>query len=133
METREDDYRRALRERESLPPRVSGSVRLTPEGCLDWTGTVGRGQHPHIKVQGESVMVGRIVLAQTHGPIPTGLVVLHWCRSRVCVRPTHLFLATRSAAYRLPQGQAQLTHQGGVPCSPVAAREATRPVKEANS
>lgn len=133
METREHDYRRALRERESLPPRVRGSVRLTPEWCLDWTGTASRGQYPKIKVQGDSVMVGRYVSARMHGPIPTGLVVLHWCRSSVRVRPTHLFLATRSAAYRLRQGQAQLTHQGGVPGRPEAAREATRPVTGATS
>lgn len=64
--------------------------------CWDWTG-------PFLKTGYGAIAFGRKVRKRAHvvsyewhyGPVPTGLMVLHHCDRKQCVRPTHLHADTR--------------------------------------
>jgi len=77
--------------------RLLKRVRKT-ETCWLWEGAtdgkyghIGRGSHA-----AGNEKVHRVMWAETYGPIPAGLKVLHRCDIMLCVRPTHLFLGTQS-------------------------------------
>jgi hypothetical protein len=67
------------------------------DSCWLWTGTVDRGGYG---MQGRggrgagTAKCHRVSYEWAHGPIPTGLWVLHRCDKPPCVNPAHLFLGT---------------------------------------
>lgn len=56
--------------------------------------------HCHLPVNGKYVAAHRIAWELTHGPIPTGMNVLHKCDEPRCVRVDHLFLGTQAENMR---------------------------------
>lgn len=64
-----------------------------PNGCWNWTSTIGRGGYGYIRrgraVEG-TALAHRASWEIHRGPIPEGLEVDHLCRNRRCVNPDHL-------------------------------------------
>ena len=70
--------------------------------CLVWTGATDSNGYGRITV-GSRIdasrrleSVHRVAWEHHHGPIPTGLSVLHTCDNPPCVRREHLFLGTHA-------------------------------------
>lgn len=65
--------------------------------CWIWTGTIRAGYGiVAIVKDGKKTTAGthRLSYEWRHGPVPTGLFVLHSCDTPLCVNPDHLFVGT---------------------------------------
>lgn len=81
---------------ERLWPRVN---RTTSDECWQWTGAVDT--HGYGVISGEptdgrrrNLRAHRVAYESTHGPIPSGLIVIHGCDNPACCNPNHLRLGT---------------------------------------
>ena len=71
--------------------------RACPEpntGCWLWTGFRFGNGYGGINVRGSVKKAHRIAWELAHGPIPSGLFVLHKCDVRSCILVDHLWLGT---------------------------------------
>jgi hypothetical protein len=63
--------------------------------CWEWQRcTTGVGRYGAFRVSGKQRGTHRIAWELTHGPIPSGLWVLHHCDNPPCCNPSHLYLGT---------------------------------------
>lgn len=86
-----------------------GKVKKT-DGCWLWTGYM-RG----IKKNNKHVIPSRYAYMISKGPIPKGMMVLHTCDVRSCVRPDHLKLgnAAQNQADKFLKGRSCYGERNG--------------------
>ncbi|MBL3699271.1 HNH endonuclease signature motif containing protein [Leucobacter luti] len=73
--------------------RFVRQIVISAGGCWLWDGHLRKG-YGAFRVSGKAMPAHRFAFAARNGRIPEGLLIDHICRTRSCVRPSHLRLAT---------------------------------------
>jgi hypothetical protein len=74
--------------------------------CWVWCGsTRGATGYGQVCVKYRLVQAHRFAYELQNGPVPDGLLVLHKCDNKLCVRPSHLFLGTHADNMRDRDGK----------------------------
>lgn len=76
----------------SLLLRVLRQCNRPAEGCWEWISPVVR--YPQVSCLGRVYRVHRLMYRLAVGSIPDGMLVLHRCDNKRCVRPSHMELGT---------------------------------------
>ncbi len=80
-----------------VPPSERIAMRtVAVDGCLLWTGARNRQGYGHMTIDGQRLLVHRVMWELAHGPIPAGMLACHKCDTPLCVNPDHLFLGSHA-------------------------------------
>ena len=81
-------YRRDHRDIEG---RIADNSVLAEGGCILWTAATNSKGYGQIRIEGETLLVHRVVWERAHGPLSEGEVVDHFeCYTPACVNLDHL-------------------------------------------
>lgn len=72
-------------------PLFWAKVRTSDE-CWDWTAATDIGGYGVFQTGNGMSRAHRVAWVLSNGPLPDGVLVLHKCDNRLCVRPAHLDL-----------------------------------------
>jgi hypothetical protein len=76
------------------------------QNCYEWLGPFDNYKRPVFNLNGESVLVKKLMYQLCIGPIEEEKVVANHCRNKKCVRPEHLYQAyffLKEVAVRIDQ------------------------------
>jgi hypothetical protein len=74
---------------------VTGPMPL-PTPCWEWTAEITSGGYGMIREGTKKYYAHRAAYTLQVAPIPTGMIILHECDNRSCVRPDHLRIGTHA-------------------------------------
>ena len=84
------------------------------KSCWLFTGTVLKNGYGQVNCYGKRWRAHRLSYVYHRGPIPNGLLVLHKCDVKNCVKPSHLFLGTSKDNTQDAVAKGRLTGPVGV-------------------
>lgn len=91
----------------TLDARFWAKVQITDD-CWLWTGALNSRGYGCFAIRGRSQLAHRLSYEDAVGPIPDGLTIDHLCRTKHCVRPSHLEPVT--AAENNQRAKDMVTH-----------------------
>ena len=75
----------------ALPARFWDKVQPEPNtGCWLWVGSTSSVGYGDFWLNGQHLGAHRLSYTSLVGPIPSGMVIDHLCRTTVCINPSHL-------------------------------------------
>lgn len=78
-------------------------------GCLRWTGAINNAGHPVVRLDGQAVVVRRVLHALQRAPLRPGQRLIMRCECRACVLVDHMHAcATHGAMMREASRQGRL-------------------------
>lgn len=92
-----------MTEAEAFAWFMPGDPPIAPsptEGCWDWPAATDKYGYGMFRLNGKGVSAHQASYRIHHGPIPSGLCVLHSCDRPICVQPAHLHVDTHAANTR---------------------------------
>lgn len=86
------------------------------EGCWRWLASSQGTGYGQVKAPGRGNvrLAHRVAYELVKGPIPTGLVIDHLCRNRMCVNPDHLEPVTDAVNIQRGESPSMVTQRTGV-------------------
>lgn len=96
-----------------LLTRILQRIKVAESGCWEWTPKPRR--YPQLNHKRRNHSAHRLMYRLVVGPVSSGMVVLHKCDNKCCVRPSHLEVGTQAQNIQdaWDRGLQPKRHRGG--------------------